>query len=209
MDAELERVKHFLWHGNTHRALELLEILVYDFDCLTEPGERHQVFAARLAEFRGYISANAGYICNYGERYRCGETVSSSIAESAVNEVISRRVVKKKQMRWSPRGAHLLLQLRTHVLNDELANDFDRWYPRLHPNPDTRSLTPRQALLQDQAGQVAVKQSRSRLADTSHGLPQSPSPATTRPASSRILSKPPPSTQNTSANKPSTPACAT
>lgn len=38
-------------------------------------------------------------------------------------------MVKKQQMRWSPRGAHLLLQLRTHVLNDDLADDFNRWYP--------------------------------------------------------------------------------
>ncbi|WP_007517832.1 MULTISPECIES: hypothetical protein [Pseudofrankia] len=26
-------------------------------------------------------------------------------------------------------GAHLLLQVRTHVLNDDLATDFARWYP--------------------------------------------------------------------------------
>ena len=128
-DTELERVKHFLWHGNTYRALELLDILAGDLDCLTKPGERHRVFAARLAEFCGYIKANAATICNYGERHRCGETISSSIAESAVNQIISQRMVKKQQMRWSPCGAHLLLQLRTHVLNNELATDFDRWYP--------------------------------------------------------------------------------
>ena len=40
-------------------------------------------------------------------------------------------MVKKQQMRWSPRGAHLLLQVRTRVLNDDLAGDFDRWYPGL------------------------------------------------------------------------------
>jgi hypothetical protein len=43
--------------------------------------------------------------------------------------VISKRMVKKQQMRWSPRGAHLLLQLRTHVLDGDLATDFARWYP--------------------------------------------------------------------------------
>jgi hypothetical protein len=41
----------------------------------------------------------------------------------------SRRMVKKQQMRWSPRGAHLLLQVRTRVLNDDLATDVARWYP--------------------------------------------------------------------------------
>jgi hypothetical protein len=32
-------------------------------------------------------------------------------------------------VRWTPRGAHLLLQVRTRVLNDQLASDFHRWYP--------------------------------------------------------------------------------
>jgi hypothetical protein len=39
-------------------------------------------------------------------------------------------MVKKQQIRWTPRGAHLLLQVRTRVVNDEdLVNDFQRWYP--------------------------------------------------------------------------------
>jgi hypothetical protein len=39
--------------------------------------------------------------------------------------------VKKQQMRWTPRGAHLLLQVRTQVLNDDLRANFERWYPGL------------------------------------------------------------------------------
>jgi len=46
-------------------------------------------------------------------------------------------MVKKQQMRWSPRGAHLLLQVRTRVLNDDLTADFARWYPGLTV-PDQR-----------------------------------------------------------------------
>jgi hypothetical protein len=38
-------------------------------------------------------------------------------------------MVKKQQMRWSPPGAHLLLPVRTRVLNNDLATDFARWYP--------------------------------------------------------------------------------
>jgi len=63
-----------------------------------------------VTEFDTYIAANAGAIPNHGERHRAGEAISSSFAESAVNHVISKRMVKKQQMRWSPRGAHLLLQ---------------------------------------------------------------------------------------------------
>jgi len=60
---------------------------------------------------------HAQHRANYGERHRAGEVISSSMAESAVNQVISKRMVKEQQMRWSPRGAHLLLQLRTRVLD--------------------------------------------------------------------------------------------
>ena len=50
--------------------------------------------------------------------------------ESAVIQVVSKRMVK---MRWSQRGAHLLLQISTRVLNDDLAGDFRRWYPAFMP----------------------------------------------------------------------------
>ena len=63
--------------------------------------------------------------------YRHGETITTSFAESTVNQVISKRMVKKQQMRWTRRGAHLLLQVRTRVLNDDLRADFERWYPGL------------------------------------------------------------------------------
>jgi hypothetical protein len=50
-----------------------------------------------------------------------------------VNQVVSKRMVKRQQMRWTPRGAHLLLQIRTRVLNDELVHHFRRWYPAFVP----------------------------------------------------------------------------
>jgi hypothetical protein len=45
------------------------------------------------------------------------------------NALLSRRFVKKQQMHWTLRGAHLLLQTRTKVLNNELEEVFRRWYP--------------------------------------------------------------------------------
>jgi hypothetical protein len=49
--------------------------------------------------------------------------------ESTVSQVVSKRMVKKQQMRWSQRGAHLMLQVRTRLLNDELRDVFRQWYP--------------------------------------------------------------------------------
>jgi hypothetical protein len=47
---------------------------------------------------------------------------------------------QKQQMRWTPRGAHPLLQIRTRVLNDQLADDFHRWYPNFSRAPDAAAL---------------------------------------------------------------------
>lgn len=61
--------------------------------------------------------------------WRYGDSIASGFVESTVNEVVSKRMVKKQQMQWTPRGAHLLLQVRTKVLNEELDQTFQRWYP--------------------------------------------------------------------------------
>jgi hypothetical protein len=39
------------------------------------------------------------------------------MAEFAANQITNARMAKKQQMRRTPQGAHLLLQLRTRVLN--------------------------------------------------------------------------------------------
>ena len=77
------------------------------------------------------IERNRTFIPNYGERYRYGERISTGFVESTVNQVISRRFVKKQQMRWTKKGAHLLLQVRAQVLNADLRPTFARWYPAM------------------------------------------------------------------------------
>ncbi|SIT48129.1 hypothetical protein BN2476_630009 [Paraburkholderia piptadeniae] len=71
---------------------------------------------------------------NYGDRYRHGEPITSSFVESAVNQVVSKRFVKRQQMAWRPALAHALLQVRTAVLNEQLQSCFKRWYPTLAGN---------------------------------------------------------------------------
>ena len=86
--------------------------------------------AAGVTEFETYIRNNREFIPNFGERRRQGETISTAFVESTINQVVSRRFVKKQQMAWTLRGAHLLLQTRTKVLNGKLDSTFKRWYPR-------------------------------------------------------------------------------
>src|ERR1035438_1982271 len=82
-----------------------------------------------IEDFGGYIAANSDFIPDYGDRYRNEETITTAFVESAVNQVVSKRMVKKQPMRWSQKGAHLLLQVRTQVLNEELRGTFREWYP--------------------------------------------------------------------------------
>jgi hypothetical protein len=136
---ELERVKWFLWHGNVFRADETLTDLMFDVDGAIEEDREarrpiHLVLkklARALEEFATYIDNNASGIVNYGERHRCGERISTGFVESTINQLVAKRFVKKQQMRWTPRGAHLLLQIRVQALNDDLHATFKHWYPDL------------------------------------------------------------------------------
>jgi len=101
---ELERIKWFLWHGNVFRALETMDDLAMDLD-REEPTAKEVTLLKKLEEFETYIRNNAGFIPNYGKRWRYGETISTAFVESTVNQVVSKRMVKKQQKRWSQRGA--------------------------------------------------------------------------------------------------------
>jgi hypothetical protein len=131
--ATLESVRRFLWHGNVSRALERVEDLGDALDLLDHPPPEVRKLRRHLDEFGQYVGSNAGLIPNYAERHRYGEAVSTAFVESTVNQVIVKRFAKKQQMQWTPRGAHLLLQLRTRVLDGTLDDEFSRWRARTWP----------------------------------------------------------------------------
>ncbi len=81
-----------------------------------------------LDQTRGYLRRNRHLLVNYARRYFKGLTVSSATAESAVNLAISAPMAKKRQMRWSEEGVHLLAQVRVTFLNGYLR-------PRIRPAP--------------------------------------------------------------------------
>ena len=132
-EAEIDRVKWYLWHGNVFRALQVTDDLYFDLDGLDDACQAVIKLRTTVDEFRGYIANNSAFIPNYGDRYRYGEVISTAFVESTINQVVSKRMVKKQQMRWTKRGAHLLLQVRTQVLNDEWRDTFCRWYPGMLP----------------------------------------------------------------------------
>jgi hypothetical protein len=94
-------VKWFLWHGNVFRAGQTVDDLtadVADADASVESGE----LANAVREFGGYLAANACAIPNYGERRLAGEIISTSFVESAVNQVISKRMVRSSRCAGVP-----------------------------------------------------------------------------------------------------------
>ena len=94
-----------------------------------------------MREFDAYVRANAGRIPNYGERHRAGEGDLHGVHRIHRQPGNQQAHGQKQQMRWTPRGAHLLLQVRTRVLNDHLADDFHRWHPGFtHCSPGAEGL---------------------------------------------------------------------
>jgi hypothetical protein len=132
----IESGKWYLWHGNVFQALKQLEFIEVDLESaiFQSRDETTRKLRQAVKEFYTYIDRNRAFIPNYGERYRNGERISTGFVESAVNQVISKRMVKKQQMQWSRRGAHLLLQVRTRGLNGEWEGAFRTWYPGFRPH---------------------------------------------------------------------------
>ncbi|YCI06646.1 hypothetical protein M1D34_26705 (plasmid) [Ensifer sp. D2-11] len=99
-------MKWRLWHGRVDRAIRDLERLLI---VLTQSQKEGEFSISRLHSLGSllltYIRSNRGAIINYGIRYRAGLRVSTTLAESAVNSLAGKRMVKKQQMRSSPFSA--------------------------------------------------------------------------------------------------------
>jgi hypothetical protein len=61
---------------------------------------RHLSIDQVLLDGGRQLASNGGSLINYGERYRAGERISS-LAESSVNAVLSKRFAKRQQMQWA------------------------------------------------------------------------------------------------------------
>ena len=70
---------------------------------------------------------------NYGKRYRAGQRISTGFVESAVNEIVAKRMVKKQPMRWNRHTVQSFLDVRIHVLNRTLENAFRHWHQGFRP----------------------------------------------------------------------------
>jgi hypothetical protein len=128
---DLRRVKWRLWaratrHGPWMIALSQFasHLLIHRNEALSAgiSVERIDDVLGRLDELRRYVLLNQRSLVDYGSVWRAGERVSTAHIESTVNQLVSYRMCKKQQMRWSQPGAQLLLHVRTALLNGRLEN---------------------------------------------------------------------------------------
>lgn len=128
-------MKWRLWHGRVDRAIRDLERLLAR---LKDSRQESEFSIARLhslgAQLLTYVRSNRGAIVNYGKRYRAGLRVATTLAESAVNSLVGKRMVKKQQMRSSLHGAHMLMQVRTAEINGELRDRLRTPFRQPEPN---------------------------------------------------------------------------
>jgi hypothetical protein len=93
-------------------------------------------FQRHIRELLGYFERNEDALVHYAARRRRGEPISTAFVESAVNEIVAKRMNKKQQMRWNRTTVQPFLDVRTAVLNDTLEDAFRRRYRGFRPAND-------------------------------------------------------------------------
>jgi hypothetical protein len=127
---EVERLHWRLWNGkaiNAQVRIDRIHAVMHHFN--GEAGTRMSTAPSRklwtaLHALDGYLTGQSDRRVNYAERHRAGLTVGTAITEGTADFLVNRRMNKSQQMRWSRRGADLLLQVRCAVYNGTLGSDF-------------------------------------------------------------------------------------
>jgi len=128
--AEVERLHWRIWNGKAKDAqisIDRIRAVMHHFR--GEPDQRRSTAPSRklwtaLRALDSYLTGQSAWLVNYAERHRAGLRVGTAITEGTANFLVNRRMNKSQQMRWSRRGADLLLQVRCAVYNGTLGSGF-------------------------------------------------------------------------------------
>jgi hypothetical protein len=138
----IDRAKWRLWHGRWTGCRRKLAGLYRWTKC---KHVREVAGISRLqrhiSELLGYLERNEDTLVHYAARRRRGEPISTAFVESAVNEIVAKRMNKKQQMRWNRTTVQPFLDVRTAVLNDTLEDAFRRRYPSFRSANDDQVLS--------------------------------------------------------------------
>ncbi len=123
---EVERLRWRTWNGKAKDARITLKRLRTLLPVL----EREPVCKLRRARraIDRYLRSQTAWLVNYAERHQAGLRVGTSLTEGTANFLVNRRMAKSQQMRWTRRGADLLLQVRCAVHNGALGFAFGQLF---------------------------------------------------------------------------------
>src|SRR5215213_4409309 len=120
----VEHIRWRLWHAQVQRAWDLIGKTLTWLEGMAEAALTAAAKAtALLRGLETYVSGQADLIIDYATAQRRDEPISTATTEGTVQWLLHRRMGTNQQMRWTPRGAHCMLKVRTAVANDTLAGD--------------------------------------------------------------------------------------
>ncbi len=127
MQRRVSRLRSALWRGRSWQALLQFAWLRKDIDrwAAEHPGGRQVI-----KEFWYYVCGNRRSLPDFAKQRAAGHRISTAYVESVMNHLVNHRLSKKQQMRWSPAGAHYLLQVRAELLNPSLLDGYRMANPR-------------------------------------------------------------------------------
>ena len=133
----IEHIHWRLWHGQVRRALDLIGETLVTLEAIAKTASSKAATAGKVVGvLRGletYVSGQSELIIDYATARGTDEPISTATTESTVQWLLHRRMGANQQMRWSPRGAHLMLKVRTSVVNGTFNMDHataERWARR-------------------------------------------------------------------------------
>lgn len=125
VDFDVSRLRHLIWNGygdEARRALRNITDMAANAIWLNAQHDKARIgrFIQLASDLRTYLTLNATALVDYGRRHRAGLRIATCGAESVVNSLVNARMNKRRQMRWSPQGAHRVLQVRAAVIDGRL-----------------------------------------------------------------------------------------
>ena len=145
--AEAERLHWRIWNGkaqNAQKSIDRIRTVMHQFQ--GEPGSKKSVAPSRklwtaLQALDGYLRGQSNWLVNYAQRHRAGLRVGTAITEGTANFLVNRRMNKSQQMRWSRRGADLLLQVRCAVYNGTFGSTYGRRFQPANDSSPSMAIT--------------------------------------------------------------------
>jgi len=138
--AEVERLHWRIWNGkakSARKSIDRIRPVMHHFR--GERDDRQSIAPSRklwtaLRALNKYLTGQSAWLVNYAARHRAGLRVGTAITEGTANFLVNRRMNKSQQMRWSRRGADLLLQVRCAVYNGTFGSEYGQ---KFHPANDS------------------------------------------------------------------------